>query len=1749
MVRPFIVSISLLLLLLADAKAATISPGNVTQALGPMFFFDDAVTGGGDATISQASGASYTRSFAGLLSPNQGLTQLTLNGFGCVFSSATASNTATSMTVTFTYLGADEAVGGTDDVVMGSATGDIAYSIAGEYVFAFDAPITASLNITGTRFRIQVAPSKVGGGAIVQFKTGTLTYEAGTFPKFSVSGFVSRRVNLAKHQPCRTDSVNEQRLGSYLTDGIVGNDNRWESDDTGPHSARVDLPFPMLVGSAHVFSGVNDGSAQADFKVQYLNDSTWIDIPGATITGNTSTENNLIFTTPVTAASFRIFDSSDTAMSIKEFALYPPNGAAGYPLGTDVTLNLAQQRPTLASANTTGNFALLAVDGRVNRSSKWQTTTLGAQWLEIDLRVSSKVGSAHLYSGLPGAAPLSDFALRYWDGSAWQDVPGGLITGNASVARVINFTTPVTTSKMRLEFTNTGTASVQELCFFPANNNLGYPIGTSIIGAAPITATYDEYHDAFHKITNATASRYLSVNAGVPGLNQTGQSTAQGQYQILLNIANGTYRLRNRSTGNFLSGAQLATTPGAPLRDAPYSALPDQDWLLDAIDGTNFYLVNQWSGLVVDTQGGSTSDGAPLVQNVNTGANSQRWQLVYDTHSPKKGVGGSNFASAFNANWLYNWGLSNSITPPPDVIFNPMQWGDFNWPATAAANSVWKLSPQWRSEGEPISLLGFNEPDKTDQSNMLVTDAVTLWPRLQSTDMPLVAPCPASLTTSWMSSFYSQAEALGYRMDYTPMHSYGSPQGGDSDALISGLQTAYNNWGRPMWLTEFSFVDWAGTNTWTEEDCYNCLAEFLWRAESLDWLRKYALFVFKEDATWPNAAQPWSTVGARSNSYDINGNLTPFGQVYAAWDNVTQVQSNKVYYVHNKGTRKRLANTLATSPNGRSIRVNDSSVTWKLVPTGGSNLFYITSMRDGRRLSYINNGSVNFVASTTTGTAVEWRPSGSQDGWQYLTHPATTKRLQLAYNNTTSVATYTMAASTTTTDAVQWRFIVPYTYPVWTGASGTSWTTAGSWEAGIVPINGNAVLFNASSTANLATLLNNDFHLTGLSVTTPPNAVSIGGTNLLTIGGDGIDLSTSTQNLTLTSPLAMSAAQTWSVASGRILNVNGGTSGTTALTISGTGKVSLGGIANHTGNTTIDLGSTLQMAVANALPGSSLTLNGSLNLNGYSQTLKALTGSGVVDNSGAAASLTLGSNDIALSLAITLQNTGSPLTLIKLGSGNLTLPIANAHSGGLINHGTGLVIPQNNASFGTGPIVMNASTLYASSGAFTFTNELTLNGATLRVGGGSGRSITWSGPVTITADSGISADAGTSGVTVSGNINNTGFTLGCFSNNTSNTISGIISGTGMLTVTSSILNLNAANTFSGTVRSVAGSLRLNNANALQNATLDMNSADLGSVNLNNLNATLGALTGTRNLSLGSGTVSVGNNNLSTGYGGVLSNSGSLIKIGSGTLTLSNTQSYTGSTTVSSGTLTLGANNALPTTPVAIGNATLDAATFTDTLGTLDVTSTAKINLGTGATLAFSNSSAVDWTGGTLTINGAFVSGSSIRFGTTNAGLTTTQRALISIPGFTNIAINASGYLTATPTAITLFNTWSNTLSFGADANNDGISNGMAWVLGAASTSATISNLLPTVDTTTDPAYVTFTYRRSDAANGAAGITIAAQYGNSLGSWTTAVHDGNNVIISTTNDIAPGVDSLQVKIKRSLGAGGRLFVCLQVRLTP
>src|SRR6185295_14808586 len=84
-----------------------------------------------------------------------------------------------------------------------------------------------------------------------------------------------------------------------------------------------------------------------------------------------------------------------------------------------------------------------------------------------------------------------------------------------------------------------------------------------------------------------------------------------------------------------------------------------------------------------------------------------------------------------------------------------------------------------------------------------------------------------------------------------------------------------------------------------------------------------------------------------------------------------------------------------------------------------------------------------------------------------------------------------------------------------------------------------------------------------------------------------------------------------------------------------------------------------------------------------------------------------------------------------------------------------------------------------------------------------------------------------------------------------------------------------------------------------------------SLDLNSFNQTIGSLAGGGttggNATLGSAVLTTGGNNTDTAYGGVISGTGSLSKAGTGTMTLSGANTYTGLTTISGGILSVAAD--------------------------------------------------------------------------------------------------------------------------------------------------------------------------------------------------------------------------------------------------
>ena len=212
----------------------------------------------------------------------------------------------------------------------------------------------------------------------------------------------------------------------------------------------------------------------------------------------------------------------------------------------------------------------------------------------------------------------------------------------------------------------------------------------------------------------------------------------------------------------------------------------------------------------------------------------------------KKGVGVWSFDGVDTAlqesgsSWYYTWSTTDGGVSAPGAQFVPMIWGPGSVTSSALA--------QAKATGSPY-LLGFNEPDNSGQSNMTVSQALSLWPQLESTGMTLGAPAVASggaTPGGWLDQFMTGANNDGYRVDFIPLHWYG----GDFDTtdavsqLQSYIESVYDRYHKPIWLTEFSLINFSGNGPEYPSEAQ--LAAFVTASihmlDGLSYVQRYAWF-------------------------------------------------------------------------------------------------------------------------------------------------------------------------------------------------------------------------------------------------------------------------------------------------------------------------------------------------------------------------------------------------------------------------------------------------------------------------------------------------------------------------------------------------------------------------------------------------------------------------------------------------------------------------------------------------------------------------------------------------------------------------------------------------------------------------------------------------------------------------------------------------------------------------------------------
>ena len=489
----------------------------------------------------------------------------------------------------------------------------------------------------------------------------------------------------------------------------------------------------------------------------------------------------------------------------------------------------------------------------------------------------------------------------------------------------------------------------------------------------------------------------------------------------------------------------------------------------------------------------------------------------------------------------------------------------------------------------------------------------------------------------------------------------------------------------------------------------------------------------------------------------------------------------------------------------------------------------------------------------------------------------------------------------------------------------------------------------------------------------------------ITVGGVQFDTASYiVQNNTLT--FGMSG----NIVANQDATINSAIASTTGLTITktGGGTLTLGGNNTYAGNTTISVG-TLKAGSITALSANSafsVSSGAILDLGGFNNTIKSLsTATGTITNSTGNATLKFGSTGATAQLFtgnLGLQisggqntdltsagNTFSGGTILGFNDGANNRILLNSRTLGVGNPGA-----LTSGQFGTGAITIGVSAtdrgqIYLA-GASTINNAIVVNtalGNTDNPGAFQARS---TGNVingTISANLApvtfqINQNSGTGGITLSNTISGaSGLTL----------LAGTGTPAGSLTVT--LANTGAANSYAGdtVISSVKETLTLGAANQIPNGASKGNLVMTnGTFNLGGFSETINGLSGTGTVDGATSgtptpTLTVGDNDatgVSNTFFGVIKNTAgtlALTKIGSGVLTLSGTNTYAGTTTISVGTLKAGSATGLSSNSafsVAAG-AILDLGGFNNTIKSLATATGTITNSAGNATLKISTAMA------------------------------------------------------------------------------------------------------------------------------------------------------------------------------------------------
>lgn len=540
------------------------------------------------------------------------------------------------------------------------------------------------------------------------------------------------------------------------------------------------------------------------------------------------------------------------------------------------------------------------------------------------------------------------------------------------------------------------------------------------------------------------------------------------------------------------------------------------------------------------------------------------------------------------------------------------------------------------------------------------------------------------------------------------------------------------------------------------------------------------------------------------------------------------------------------------------------------------------------------------------------------------------------------------------------------------------------------------------------------FAIQGGTLVFASSGAFVSGAFLDTSGGtvdlDGYSIACGTLGFGGTGTITNSSTTAVTISTGVGGNLGGPVIGSISLVVTGFTQT-LSGANTYDGTTSIT-NATMTAAGTNTLSANSnfVLTSGTLSIGTFANTIASLAGSGTV-STGIGGTLTIGGTS-STSFSGAIIGSGA---LVMNGSGTFTLSGANTYSGGT-NFLTGTIAISGDDLGTGGTLTFGGGSLNSTSGTFTLTHPTVIvsgNTAVFQIDGdtttlsgtlsqsaatgslnktGSGTlsligPSTYSGTTTITAGI-LAAGAGNalsnsspfvvngtlSMGTFSGTIGSlegsgsvsmgSGSTLNVGNNGTSTTFSGIISGAGVLAkIGGGTLTLTGTNTYSGGTTFLAGTIAIAGDHLGSGGTLTFS----GGV----LNVTSGTFTTTHPtvIHVGDTAEFIIDADTTTLSGAITESAptGSFHKTGSGTLAITGPSSYSGTTTIGTGTLAAAANDALSANSPFVVTGTLSMDIYSGTIGSL--AGSGSVSLGTASVLTIDNNGSSTTFSGSITGQG------------------------------------------------------------------------------------------------------------------------------------------------------------------------------------